>query len=79
MRRRPRVVVNALFTALTEYRQRQRELAAQELTLDRLSVAYRACLTTGGSDAACSAQLAVYRGCLLTRAKDAQCRPRLPE
>ena len=66
-------------SALTEYRQKQREQAAQKTTLDRLSVAYRACLAAGGSDAACGTQLADYHSCLRARANDAQCRAGLPE
>ena len=61
-------------SALTEYRQMQREQAAQKSTLDRLVVAYRACRAAGGSDAACGAQLAAYRSCLRAKADDAQCR-----
>ena len=59
---------------LAEYRQAQREHAAQRRTTDRLLAACRECLAAGGAAAVCWGDLSAYRACLDAGGSDAACR-----
>ena len=61
---------------LMDYRQAQREHAAQRQTMDRLLAASRDCLDAGKLGALCWADLAAYRDCLDAGGSDATCRSR---
>ena len=59
---------------LAEYRQAQREHAAQRRTTDRLLAACRECLAAGGAAAVCWGDLSAYRACLDAGGTDAASR-----
>ena len=59
---------------LADYRQAQREHAAQRRTTDRLLAACRECLAAGGAAAVCWGDLSAYRACLDVGGSDAECR-----
>ena len=59
---------------LADYRQAQREHAAQRRTTDRLLAACRECLAAGGAAAVCWGDLSAYRACLDAGGSDAACR-----